>query len=278
MRRFVITIVSLGLSASCWASAPKTANSDVDPVVAAHRVLDQALHDSNAEKRAQAVAATGAVGLHPDAVRAVEAALHDKDLLVREMAAATLGEMQSRRSIPALRAALDDKPEVSFAAALSLWDMGDRSGRNLLVAVLTGKQQDSPGLVKGALRTMDRAIHNPGEMAMLGVQGATDLMGPAGMGLGLAEDATKDGNAPGRALAAIHLARDSDPATLAVLQTALTDKRSSVRAAVARALGRRGAPSSIAKLQPLLSDSHARVRLEAAAAILRLDDGRAARR
>ena len=270
MRRVLPAFVLLGLMT--WAAEPKKAGLDKDPVVAAHQVLDQALHDSNPEKRAQAVAATGAVGLHPDAVQAVEAALHDKDLLVREMAAATLGEMQSRRSIPALRAALDDKPEVSFTAALSLWDMGDRTGRNVLIAVLTGKEKDSPGLVKGALRSVGRTVHNPGEMAMLGVHGAADLMGPAGMGVGLAEDATKDGNAPGRALAAVHLGRDPDPATLAVLQAALADKRSSVRVAVARALGQRGTPASIAKLQPLLTDGHARVRLEAAAAILRLGD------
>jgi HEAT repeat protein len=47
----------------------------------------------------------------------IEKGLQDKDALVRQTAAAALGESGAKEAIPYLRAALDDSPEVSFTAA-----------------------------------------------------------------------------------------------------------------------------------------------------------------
>jgi HEAT repeat protein len=58
----------------------------------------------------------------------VEAALKDSDPLIRATAAAELGEMKSRQSFPALKAALDDPAgEGDFAAAEALWGMGGQN-------------------------------------------------------------------------------------------------------------------------------------------------------
>ena len=93
------------------------------PEKTAWEVLKPGLADSNPLNRRQAVTATGSIGLDPEAVRRVEAALHDNDSLIRATAAAELGEMKSRESIPALKAALDDPAgEVGFAAAKALWE------------------------------------------------------------------------------------------------------------------------------------------------------------
>ncbi len=55
----------------------------------------------------------------------VEHGLRDDDSLVRQTAAAELGQMKCVASIPALKAALDDPSgEVVFSAAKALWDWG----------------------------------------------------------------------------------------------------------------------------------------------------------
>jgi len=96
------------------------------PEKTAWDVLKPGLVDTNPLTRRQAVTATGSIGLNPEAVRLVEAALQDHDSLIRATAAAELGEMKSRQSFPLLKAALDDPAgEVGYAAAKSLWDMGD---------------------------------------------------------------------------------------------------------------------------------------------------------
>jgi len=93
-------------------------------------ILKDGLKDKNPEVRRQAVTAVGSIGLAPDAIKLVEGALQDADPYVRQTAAAELGEMKSKQSIPALKAELDDPAgEVAFAAAKSLWDLGDRAGR-----------------------------------------------------------------------------------------------------------------------------------------------------
>jgi hypothetical protein len=52
--------------------------------------------------------------------------------------------MKAREAIPSLKTAMDDAAgEVAFAAAKALWDMGDRSGRDLIEDVLTGQQSTS---------------------------------------------------------------------------------------------------------------------------------------
>ena len=54
--------------------------------------------------------------------------MHDKSPLVRQTVAAVFGEMKTPESMPYLRAALNDDPEVSFTAARALCEMGDPQG------------------------------------------------------------------------------------------------------------------------------------------------------
>src|SRR5215472_17336917 len=121
------------------------------PDKTAWEVLKQSLADKNPEKRRQAVTGVGSIGLVPEAIQLVEQALKDMDPLIRQTAAADLAEMKSKQSIPALKATLDDSSsEVAFAAAKALWDIGDKSGRDLIEDVLTGQQKASDGMVSGA--------------------------------------------------------------------------------------------------------------------------------
>jgi HEAT repeat protein len=243
------------------------------PEKTAWDVLKPGLVDTNPLNRRQAVTATGAIGLDPEAVRLVEAALKDNDSLIRATAAAELGEMRSRQSFPALKAALDDPAgEVGFAAAKALWDMGDKTGRGFIEDVVAGQQQAFDGGVKGAMHRADRLRHDPKQMAIIGAKSASGaLLGPFNIGVIAAEQVFKNGAVAVRMQALNLLAEDCDAQTFKLLETASTDDKTwAEKAAAAKALGRCGNPDAIPKLEQNLSDSNAAVRFMSAAAIIRL--------
>lgn len=235
-------------------------------------ILNRGLADGNPLKRAQAITALGGIGPRAQVLDLAEAALLDKDSSVRQTAVAVLGEMKVRRAAPKLRKALDDEsPEVSFTAAKALWDMGDRSGREIFWQVLAGERSPSEGAIKGGVRDAKKQLHNPKGLALMGIkESAGALLGPFSLGIGLAEELIKDKSAPARALSAQLLATDPDPNSIHELEQALDDKNAAVRAAVVRSLGRRAGRDAIPRIHPLLADANDAVRYNAAAAVIRL--------
>ena len=238
-------------------------------------MLHKGLSASDPDHRRQAVLAVAAIGATPDALKAIEGALQDKSALVRQTAAAALGQLKAPESIPFLKQALEDSGEVAFAAAKALWDMGDTSGRDVLQDVLIGTESTTPGMLHGAMRKARKKVFNPTELGLMGVNEASGfVLGPAGMGIIAVEDAAKvmnrGGAASGRALAASLLAQHPDNYTPILLDWAVADGNWMVRAAVAKGLAEVGTPESIPKLEKLLHDDRAAVRYMAAAAIIRL--------
>jgi len=245
-----------------WAQPEKTA----------WEVLKPGLADTNPLSRRQAVTATGSIGLDPEAIRLVEAALKDRDSLIRATAAAELGEMKSRQSFPALKAALDDPAgEVGFAAARALWDMGDKTGRGFIEDVIAGQQKATDGGVKGALHRADRLRYDPKAMTVLGLKSASGaLLGPFNIGVLATEQVFKNGAVAARMEALNLLAEDCDTQTFQLLETAATDKTWAEKATAAKALGRCGNPAAIPKLELNLSNSNVAVKFMSAAAIIRI--------
>jgi HEAT repeat protein len=246
-----------------------TASASRDP---AWNTLNKGLHDSDPEHRIHAVVAVGTIGPTPETVKLLETVLRDdKSTLVRQSAAVTLGDIKARSAIPSLETALDDNPEVSFAAAKSLESMGSTSGRWVLEEVLQGERTDKPGAVHGAVRKAKQKLHNPTQLALMGVKEATgQFLGPASMGISIGQIALKDGGATGRTAAVTALSKDPDPYIVTLFEWALADKSWAVRAAVVRALGERGNRDTIPKLLPLLTDDRDLVRSLAAASVIRL--------
>jgi len=235
-------------------------------------VLNHELADANPVKRGQALTALGLIGsTAPHVVDLLEAGLTDKDATVRQTAAAVMGDIGARQGIPMLKKALDDESgEVSFAAARSLWQMGDPSGREVFWAVLAGEQKTGPGMIEGEIRDAKRKLHSPAALAKIGIDQASGYLGPFSMGVGFVEELLKDKGATARALSAKLLGSDSDPETRRELEQSLEDKNSGVRAAAARALSQRGGKDELPKIQPLLADTNENVRTVAAAAVIRL--------
>lgn len=248
-----------------------------DAQQAARQVLNTSLHSGDVDHRRQALAAIGTIGGQDEqAVRAAIESLQDKSSSVRQSAALALGEMKSREAIPALRQALDDNGEVAFAAAKALSEIGDESGRDVLITVLAGERKDiSPGLMANAIHKGKSKLSNPGGLVLTGAQDATGAMfGPASLVIPAVKDTIelRGKGAPGRAAAAAFLARDPDPYAIPLLEWALNDDNQFVRLEAAKGLGQRGNAGSIAKLQPLLNDPHNIVRDIAAASIIRITD------
>jgi HEAT repeat protein len=246
-------MAALGFGASAW------------------NVLNDGLKQKDPEHRKNTVISLGTIAT-PPAVALIERTLKtDKSGIVRQAAAVTLGDIQAKHAIPALKAALDDTLEVSFAAARSLEILGDPSGRHILEDVVRGDRPFQPGFIHRQVRKAKQKLHKPAELGFMGAKAATGaFLGPASMSITLAEMAMKDGVPAGRLAAIETLAKIPDPQVLPVLEEALNDKNWAVRATLARALGERGNRETQEKLTPLLDDSRDLVRKMAAASIIKL--------
>jgi HEAT repeat protein len=243
----------------------------VPPAVAAWDVLRAEIRSPKKTHRTDAIAALAVIGSRPDVLHLLEGALRDKHSTVRKTAAIALGDMQAEAAKPSLRALLDDEsPEVGFAAANALWKMGDRSGREIFIATLTGERKGD-GLVKSSLKSNFAKYSDPKTVAMTGVKEAAGaFLGPLPMGITIAQELMKDHGASARAECAALLAKDPSPDAVEQLTQALADKNWAVRAAAAQALAVSPGKVSPEVFEPLLLDDNKSVRDIAAAGIIRL--------
>ena len=243
------------------------------PEVTSWDILKQGIDDKNYERRRQAVTAIGSIGLNTEAVALVEHGLRDDEPLVRQTAAAELGQMKSTGSIPALKAALDDPSnQVALTAAKSLWEMSDRSGEEMLQNVLSGKQKSTTGFVEGAMRDTKHKLGSRKELVRLGIKEASSaILGPFSLGIIAAEEMMKDTGATGRALAADLLSQKCDSRNIELLQGALRDeKNKTVKASVVKSLGRCGNKDDVPRYEAFLSSSNDALKFMTAAAIIKL--------
>ena len=236
--------------------------------------LNQGFQENDSNHRKQAIEAAGSVGSTPEAVKLVAKGLEDKEVINRQAAAATLGQMGSQDAVPYLKNALEDKPEVAFTAAKALWNLGDTTGRTIFQEVLEGERPDGPTKMQKAMKDAKKRF-KPDQLAMMGVSEVSGMLGPAGIGVQAVTEAVKElkgvsGGIPGRAVAAEVLSKDSDPYALTLLEWSLGDNNWAVRVAVCKALGERGNDATIAKLQPMLNDDRHAVRYMAAASMVKL--------
>ena len=238
----------------------------------AWKTLNDGLAEKLSDRRVEAIAALGTIGIRPDVLRFVESGLEDKTLEVRQVAAVTLGDMKARSSIPKLRKALDDESAaVSFTAAQALWNMGDHSGLSIFVQVLAGERKTKPGMIHTQWHDMQQKLHDPRALIELGAsETAGAFLGPGGFGVTVIEELARDKSSAPRAIAAQMLGHDNSEESREAVELALSEKSWVVRASAAEAMGRQGSPRDIDKLAPLLDDTHPEVRYSAAAAIVRL--------
>lgn len=258
MRSFLILLTT----AAAFAQSPADRSWDL---------LTQTMQDANPAKRVQAALAMGVVRPEPRPVALVEGLLNDADYGTRQAACSALGEMKSKASVPKLQAALDDKsPDVVFAAARALYEMGDSGGRAVLAAILMGDRPDSSGFVTSSLRDARLKLHDPKALVLIGVNQSAGLLGPFGVGVPITEMLLKTKEATAKTAAILLLANDSSDDSRQAVRAALSDKNWTVRVAAVRAAGTRDLTGLYDDVTLLLDDKREEVRLAAAATTIRL--------
>jgi HEAT repeat protein len=241
----------------------------------ARDILKQAMADSNPEHRKLVAVSMSLAGPNTDATALLIPAIKDKDVQVSVAACASLGEMKEKKAIPALQEALDGEiPEVSFAAARALLEMGDPDGEAAILQVLAKHKKTSSGLITREKREATHMLNDhPGLIKYAAREGIGFAPIP-GLGIGMASAHELIGNSgvSGRALAALLLARQKDEESLDALRDALGDSDWSVRSAAVHSLALRDRAEVLSDLAPLLDDKKPAVRFRAAAAYLRLEN------
>jgi HEAT repeat protein len=241
----------------------------------AWNTLDEGLRANRLEHREQTVAALSTLpGTNPQAVQKVVSILqHDGSTQVRQTAALALGDMKAQSAVPELQKALSDSPEVAFAAAKSLTELGNPAGEQYMITVLKRASKPEPGMMANARRNARKDLLHPQNLIFTGAAGATGIVfPPAAIGVSAAHQsvALRSHGGDGRAAAATYLAKEKDTEALNTLEWALKDHNPAVQVEAAKGLGDLGNPASIDRLIPLLKDPHIRVRTMAAASIIRL--------
>jgi HEAT repeats len=237
-------------------------------------ILDRALGDKNPDTRKQAAIALSLVGSAEPFASRLESLLDDKDVEVRLAAIASMSDLKNARTIPALHKALNDEvPEVSFAAARSLWALNDPEGKKALLSILSGETKASSSYFAKQKRDALRMMHTPKTMFLFALRQGAGFAPVPGLGEGVSsmQALLSDPSVSGRATAALLLERERDDQTLSALKEALQDKDWSVRAAAVHALVLRDNPAFQMDLESLLDDKSEPVRLRAAAGYLRLE-------
>jgi HEAT repeat protein len=255
-------------------ASPPQAKAYTTPREHAWQILEDACAGDKTGDRATATLVLGLIPNDPTSNRLAEKALTDEKPEVRAAAAAALGNMTSRKSIPKLKAAMDDEDAaVVLAAAHSLDLMHDDSAFEVYYEVLNGQRKSGKGLI-GAQKSL---LHDPKKMAELGFQEGIGFIPFAGIGWGVVKAIAKDDSSPVRAAAARVLARDPDPATTKALAEATGDKSWIVQVAALEALAKRGDPSALPTVQKYMSDEKGAIKFTAAAAVIHLSAIKAAK-
>ena len=231
-------------------------------------MFESAAKSKNASQRAIGIRALGLLHDNARARKLAEDALGDDNPPLRAAAATALGQMHATESIAKLQKLLTDaRISVVMAAAHSLRDLkDDASAYSIYYDVLTGERKGD-GLITQQMDT----LHNPKELAMIGLGQGIGYVPFAGIGWDAWRYTHKKDPHPVRAVAATLLAHDPDPKTgIALVKSALNDKDWIVRAAALEAIAQRGDPSLEEKIEISLYDVNSHVRYTAAATVIRL--------
>lgn len=226
--------------------------------------------DKHLDIKIDGLSALGTMGSDARSTKMIVAAFADKDVDVRTAALLAAGQTKDRMLLPAMRKLLDDKePQVAYAAAVTLWKMGDHSGEDLLMAVVDGDTKANATLVNGAVHSANKELHDPAALAKLGaLEGASMLLGPFGFGITAYEYIKKNGGDSARAASVELIAQTHTAAVKMELMGALMDKDQTVRAAAAKALRSYREAEVSRALAGLLEDTKRPVQLVAAASYL----------
>ena len=257
---FTLAVVDLPLA------SPKSGGQE-NARKQAWNILMAGAHDSNMDKRANAIQALGLASGDLAAVRLAEDALGDKEALVRGAAAKALGALGSSESIPKLQNLLADKDvSVALAVGHALVQLASNSGYDIYYSLVVGVRKGRTSPITEQLNQMK----TPARAIRFAFDQGVGFLPYGGYGMEALKAWKKRSTAPTRAAAARELAGDPDPRSGQALAKAVSDKDWTVRAAAVEAIAKRGDPALLVDIVPAMSDRKDIVRYSAAAGVLRL--------
>jgi HEAT repeat protein len=232
-------------------------------------VLEAGLRDDKADKRIQAVAALGLMSGDKKAIEAAEHELQDPDSNVCRAAIGALGDMDSKASLPKLKALIahsDAKTIVAIAAVLVKFK--DPEGYEIYYELITGKRKGGGSIVDG--------IKDKKAIEKMGVETAIGIAPFGGVATGAYGYFKQNGSSQSsvEAIAVSALAEDRDPEAEKALVQASFGGKEGVQVAALRALAKRGDASVVDDIAPAIYSDKSLIRYTAAATILHLLDQR----
>jgi HEAT repeat protein len=234
-------------------------------------LTDNVQNGKQLEYKTQALDALSSLGTNARANGLIAAAMKDSNLDLRSAAVLAAGKTKSRALVAPVKALLNDpEPQVVFIAATTLWkQFHDRSGQDILEAIVAGDRKANPSLINGAKHDMSRTMHSRSALEKIGLEtGATLALGPFGFSVAAVEYARKNGADSARVQSVDLLAEERTEAVHEDMKSAIDDKDPGVRAAALKALGEFHRSADAKAIEPLFDDSKLPVRLAASAAYI----------
>ena len=188
----------------------------------------------------------------------------------------SIGELRDARLAKAAREALNDEvPEVSFAAARTLFKLRQPEGRQALIEIVEKESKAKSNFVRAKLRDTWRRMKTPKSAIFFAVQQGAGFVPVPGFGEGVSalSGILSDPDFSARATSLIMLSSDRTAEVSHIVEESFMDDEWSMRAAAVQIAALRRQRTWRSHLVPLLDDTSRKVRYRAAACYLRLSTG-----
>ena len=251
----------------------QTAKSSYEAVERARAVLAAGAADKEPEIRRETAVAFSLSSSKDASFVFLEKLLADKDAMCREAAITSIGQLREPKLADLIRPALeDDVPEVMFAAARALYQLGHVDGKSALMEIILKEEKAESNFLRGRLRAVARRLKTPKSALLFATEQGIGFAPVPGLGEGYSAltEIITDADLSPRAGALLALGKDRTTDSTKMVEAAFADSDWGMRAAAIQITAAWNERSYRMYLVPLLEDSNKKVRFRAAAVYLRL--------
>ena len=240
----------------------------------ARTVLREGAADKDPGVRIEVATALSLIAVKDPASALLGELARDKDHLVRVAALGSIGELRDPRMAKAARDALnDDVPEVSFAAARTLFKLKQPEGRQALIEIVEKESKAKSSFFRAKIRDTWRRMKTPKSALFFAVQQGAGFVPVPGFGEGVSAMSSmlSDPDFSARATSLVMLSTDRTVEVRRIVEESFMDEEWSMRAAAIQIAALRTERTWKLHLVPLVDDTNRKVRYRAAACYLRLN-------
>jgi hypothetical protein len=264
----LMTKVCLLLFSAClWAG----------PIDDARQALTDAVHSREGDQRREAALDLSLVPAKDPVTALLDNLATDKDYQVRVAAIDTLGELNDKKRVGLVHAALaDEVPEVAFAAAKALYAMKDPAGAQALQSIYEGETKGRSNYFQKEIRDSWRRLRTPRSAFFFALQNGLGFVPVPGVGAGYNAlmGILSDSETSARAVSLLTVCTRKSHTCNEMLGTAFDDDDWTVRAAAVHVVTTENWAGMKSNIAGLIQDKKNKVRLRAAAGYLRMEEYR----